>query len=100
VSVVTETELLVRPEREGNSEAKERIQDLLSEDGIFVVEMDRQIARRAAALRAEHGLRLADAIIVATGIETGCDALVGNDAVWQRQTDIPFVYLEAELKSK
>ncbi len=94
VSVVTEAELLVRPERDGNEPAKERIADLLSEDGINVVGIDRKIARRAAALRGRSRLKLADAIIAATAIETDCDAIVGNDGEWTAKlTDIPFVRL-------
>ncbi|HEX5369865.1 MAG TPA: PIN domain-containing protein [Dehalococcoidia bacterium] len=95
VSVITEAELLVRPERDANEEARERIADLLSEDGIEVVPVERRIARRAAALRGRTRLKLADAIIVATAIETGCDAIVGNDGEWAKKTiDFPFIRLD------
>jgi len=95
VSVITEAELLIRPERDDNEVAKERIGDLLSEDGIYVVGVDRRIARRAAALRGRTRLKLADAIIVATALETGCEAIVGNDGEWARkQIDIPFVRMD------
>ena len=93
VSVITEAELLVRPERNGDQEAIERVGDLLSEDGIYVAAMDRRIGRRAASLRATRGLGLADAIIVATAIETRCEAIVGNDYKWRGLTEIPFVCL-------
>ena len=95
VSAITEAELLVRPERDENEMAKERIADLLSENGVYVVSMDRKIARRAAALRGRTRFKLADAIIVATAVETGCDAIVGNDGEWSRKLlDIPFVRLD------
>jgi predicted nucleic acid-binding protein len=95
VSVITEAELLVRPERQQDELARERIADLLSEDGIYVVSVDRRIARRAAALRGRAGLKLADAIIVATAIETGCEAVVSNDGEWgKKQIGIPFVSLD------
>ena len=95
VSVVTEVELLIRPERDNDQDAIERIQDLLSEDGIQVVNVDRRIARRAAAVRAHYQrLGLADAIIVATALSTDCEAIVGNDGDWRRLTDIPFVCLD------
>jgi predicted nucleic acid-binding protein len=101
VSVITEAELLVRPEREGNAAAVQRIGDLLSEDGVYVVNMDRRIARRAAALRGQRRLGLADAIIVATAIETECDAIVGNDHDWtNRINEIPFVQLDAIVSAK
>ena len=94
VSVIIETELLIRPARDRDEVAVERIGDLLSEDGINVVGVDRRIGRKAAALRAEKNLGLADAIIVATAIETGCEAIVGNDGAWRRLDEIPFVCLD------
>jgi len=99
VSVITEAELLVRPERDGHPEAAERIGDLLSEDGFYVVAVDRRIARRSASLRARTNLKLADAIIVATAIETGCDAVVSNDGAWRKLNEIPFVRLDDLLAS-
>lgn len=99
VSAITEAELLVRPEQTSNSEAIQRIGDLLSEEGIYVIEVSRRIARRAAALRAKSGFKLPDAIIVATAIQTACDAIVSNDGAWARLTDIPFVHLDELVKA-
>jgi predicted nucleic acid-binding protein len=100
VSVITEAELLIRPERDDNQAARERIGDLLSEDGIYVVSVDRRIARRAAALRGRTRMKLADAIIVATALETDCDAIVGNDGEWAgKVTDIPFVHLRDAVRT-
>jgi predicted nucleic acid-binding protein len=93
VSVVTEVELLVKPLRDGAVDAVERIGDLLSEKGIEVHAVDRRIGRRAAVLRSQHNLRLPDAIIVATAIETGCEAIVGNDAAWLSLKQVPFLHL-------
>jgi predicted nucleic acid-binding protein len=100
VSVITESELLVRPKRDGESEAEERIQDLLSEDGFTVVPVDRHTGRLAAGLRARHKLALADAIIVATAITSGCEAVVSNDGKWSRITEIPLVRLDEVTSSK
>jgi predicted nucleic acid-binding protein len=95
VSAITEAELLVRPERDDNAVAKERVADLLSEHGIYVLPVDRRIARRAAAIRGRHRMALADAIIVATAVETDCDVIVGNDGEWSRKlTDLPIVRLD------
>ena len=101
VSVISEAELLVRAEKDRSNEAWDRISDLLSEDGIYVINTDRRIARRAARLRGaalrqgtDKKLAMPDAIIIATAIETGCDAIVGNDAAWRGRTEIPYVYLK------
>jgi predicted nucleic acid-binding protein len=95
VSAITEAELLVKPERDRNEAARERIEDLLSENGIYVVGVDRKIARRAAAMRAQTRLKLPDAIIIATALETDCEAVVGNDGQWSRKdVEIPFIRLD------
>jgi predicted nucleic acid-binding protein len=100
-SVITEAELLVYAEQKRSSEAAEIVRDLLSEDGIYVINTDRRIARRAAAIRGaalrqgtDKKMAIPDAIIIATAIETGCDAIVGNDGAWRGRTEIPFVYLK------
>lgn len=99
VSAMTEAELLVRPERTKNDTARERIADLLSESGIYVVGVDRKIARRAAVIRANTRLKLPDAIIVATALETDCEAVVGNDGEWAtREVEIPFIRLDDVVK--
>ena len=98
---MTEAELLVYAEQKRSPESAEIVRDLLSEDGIYVINTDRRIARRAAAIRGaalRHGpdkkMAIPDAIIIATAIETGCDAIVGNDGAWRGRTEIPFVYLK------
>lgn len=94
VSALTEAELLVRPQREQDEEAIERIEDLLSEDGFQVTPVDRPTARLAARLRALYGLALADAIIVATAAATRCEGVVSNDGKWRRVTEIPIINLD------
>jgi len=94
LSAVTEAELLVRPYREDDLEALERIDGLLDSEGIAVAPVSRKIGRRSAVLRARHGLHMADAIIVATAIETGCNAIVGNDKMWRRVDEIAYVHLD------
>lgn len=95
VSAISESELVVRPMRDENAEAVERIADFLSEDGVRVVEVDRMIARRAAQLRAGHRpLKLPDAMIIATALDTGCDLILGNDYEWKKLRGIPFVLLD------
>ncbi len=95
VSVVTELELLVRPIRDRDEWELAQVQLLLDGRGIVVVGMDRNVARLAAEQRAATGLDLADATIVATGIYTECDIIVGNDARCARRVkEIPYVLLD------
>jgi predicted nucleic acid-binding protein len=61
---------------------------------LVIRSLDRVVARRAALVRAESRLQLPDAIIVATALEEGCDAMVGNNAsMAQRGMGIPYLYL-------
>ena len=94
VSVVSEAELLVRPHRQGDRDATEKIEDFLSEDGIHVIEVSRSIARRAAGLRPVNSISMADALIMATAIDAGCDLVVGNDKRWSAVPGLPFVRLD------
>lgn len=100
VSAITEAEILVRPMMDENEDAIERIADLLSEDGIDVVEVDRAIARRAARLRAaakrtgSAPLKLPDAMIVATALDARCDLVIGNDRQWTKLEGLPFLFLD------
>ncbi len=96
VSAATEAELLVRPMRERDQVAIDRITDLLSEDGFEVVDIDRRIARMAARLRTVNRLSMMDAMIMATAVEARCEAVVGNDHEWAaRVADPPYVLLDS-----
>lgn len=82
ISTVTVTELLTGPLRTGDREAEAAVRLFL---GLLctVRPVDLAVAERAAALRAEHGLRTPDALICATAL---CSAavVVGNDLRWKR----------------
>ena len=101
ISVITELEVLVRPLREGTQWDVEQAQAVLEAPGMHVIEMDRGIARRAAEVRAASGVDLADAVIVATALSTGCDAIVGNDErCAQRVREVPYVLLDDLVKEQ
>lgn len=76
-------ETLVRPFRRGAgavAEVDETIDDL----SIDVVAITRDIARRAAGIRARHpSMTLPDALVLATGEELGA-RVVTADAAWRR----------------
>jgi predicted nucleic acid-binding protein len=65
---------------------------------LSVTPVGREIGRLAAHLRAELGLRLADALIAATAIVTGCTALLGNDTSFRRLGDrIEYLHLDDHI---
>ncbi|BAF60741.1 MAG: PIN domain-containing protein [Pelotomaculum sp.] len=80
LSVITEAELLVKPYRENNKEVIKAVQ-FLAEDfpNIEVIPVTRRIAREAARIRSTLGLKLPDAIIIFTALESSSEVLIGND---------------------
>lgn len=67
------SEILVGPERAGTVEV---IECFVQGSGAEIVALDQRVARRAARLRARHqGLRLPDALVLATAQEYGATLL-------------------------
>ncbi len=100
VSAISEAEAMVKPlkARDGGWIGK---MAAFFGSYIEVVDVDRGIAREAARIRAGLDLSLPDAVIVATAIESGCDALVGNDSRCARRVkEIPYLYLEDVVTGK
>lgn len=96
VSVVVEMELLVKPLQQNNGDALDEIDMLFrTTPNLMVRPVSRELSWRAAELRAVSRLGPMDAIIAATAIADGCDAIIGNDSVFAaRVRQIPYLYLE------
>lgn len=78
-------ECLVGPARRGR-EAMAAVDAFLADLPAEVEPITRQVASRAAQLRARHGrrLRLPDALVLATAFHLGADRVVTTDAGWPR----------------
>ena len=85
-------EILVAPLRAGSAHGAV-VDDFLEALPASVEPVSREIARRAAELRAEHGsrVRLPDALVIATGVTLHADRILTTDARW------PEVNLPVEL---
>lgn len=80
LSVINEAELLVKPYRENNLAALEAINFFLEEfPNLSIIPLSREISQQAAKIRAESGLRLPDAMVLATAIGNQCDLFLGDD---------------------
>ena len=80
ISVITFLEVLVRPLREQRHDLVDRYRGILLDPANFTMHpVSSVIAERAASIRAEHNVEVADAIIAATAIAAGCDFLVTNN---------------------
>ncbi len=94
-SVITLTEVLVKPLRDGDTRLAEQYRDiLLNIDGLTTVEVSIAIAEKAARLRSQYSLRTPDAIQIATALHTGASALLTNDIRWPALPDLHILTLE------
>jgi predicted nucleic acid-binding protein len=80
ISALTYAEILVGPLRAGGR-AVEVVERFAAQ--VRIVEVSPAIARLAAELRATRGLKLPDAVIVATGQRLEADVIVTADARWK-----------------
>jgi predicted nucleic acid-binding protein len=86
LSMVSVTELLVRPFRAGVSAPYSSLRDFLTRfPHMRALPVDLSIAQEAASVRAAFRLTISDSLIVATGIVAQVHHLVTNDADWQRK---------------
>ncbi len=94
-SVITLTEVLVKPLRDGDARLAEQYRDiLLNIDGLTTVEVSAAVAEKAARLRSQYSLRTPDAIQIATALHTGASALLTNDIRWPALPDVHILTLE------
>lgn len=94
-AVLTLTEVLVRPLREGNDVLRQRYRDILvNNSDLRLLPITAHIAEMAADLRARYSLRTPDALHVAAALEVGCDAFLTNDMGIKRVTELPVLVLD------
>ena len=80
ISALTYAEILVGPLRTGGR-AVEVVERFAAQ--VRIADLSPDIARRAAELRASRGLKLPDAVIVATGLGLGAVVILTADARWK-----------------
>jgi len=94
-SVVTLAEVLVVPKRTDDMALERHYRRLLLRSRNFnLFPVDVRIADRAAALRARYQLRMADALVVSTAIQTGCQALLTNDGGLHRVAELRILVVD------
>lgn len=87
-------ELLVAPLKKGARDAADEIElTLLHFPNLQLVPITRAVLVRAAGIRAQHGMRTPDAIMLATAIESGATLAVTNDAAWRKVDGIEILLL-------
>ena len=79
-SAVTLLEVLVVPYRANNDRLAARYEALLTRSrGIRLIDLTRDLLRRAAQLRALTGVRTPDALQLTAALDAGCTVFVTND---------------------
>ena len=93
-SPVTLAECLVLPLQLGQTQLRQNFIDLLTKtEAIVLAPMDVEVGKRAAELRVSYGLKLPDALQVATALITGCEAFLTNDKTLKRLTELQVLVL-------
>jgi predicted nucleic acid-binding protein len=97
-SVVTLAEVLVQPKRLAREDLVQRYCEFLTAGpNLTMLDVTAAVAERAAALRAQHNLRLPDAIQVAAALEGGATHFVTNDARLRALAGLTIVLLDDYL---
>lgn len=82
-SLVTYMEILVLPTRKGQRELAGKYRDFLTNsEQISLHPLDVCVADAAVELRARHGIKVPDAIQLATARVSGADIVLTNDRSW------------------
>jgi len=74
----------VGPLRDGHETLADLYRELLSDPNFGLHDINRNVAERAALIRARFSLRTPDAIVAATAVEHGCSHLITNDPTFRR----------------
>ncbi|MEM2786256.1 MAG: PIN domain-containing protein [Candidatus Nitrosotenuis sp.] len=101
ISIISIAELSVRYYSEEDTKGKEELlSHLISNKNFEIVELDLRIAEEAAKIRAQTGLRLPDAILVATGLVKGAQYFITNDKELKRANRYIKVISSKEMLGK
>jgi predicted nucleic acid-binding protein len=99
-SELTLAECLVKPIKDGNQKAIEQFkQHIQTSEVLKVKPVSREILINSASLRNELGLKLPDAIHMATAINQNCKTFVTNDQKLRVPEGIQRLYLKELLNN-
>jgi predicted nucleic acid-binding protein len=97
-STITVTELLVQPYRDANEDRANQFYGLLTTyPHLEWIAPDLEIADLAARFRAQHGLRIPDALHAATAAGRQATGFITNDSVFKRVDAFETLVLEELL---
>lgn len=103
LSTISVTELLVKPFVTGQEERIHACEQfLLGLPSTSLMAPEYEVAKRAARLRAQYGLRTPDALLLATALEAGASVFLTNDAQLRRaeKEGMAFIILDDYLEEE
>lgn len=101
ISVISIAELYTGYYSQGDKRGKEELlAHLISARGFVIADLDLEIADTAARIRADTGLRLPDAVIIATGLAKGAQYVVTHDKELRKANNHLETISSKELLSK
>ena len=93
-SELTLAEVLVKPLMEARDDICRAFDDAIRDSsGLEVMPIAREILIEAARIRSESGVRLPDAIHLATAVLSGCDSFITNDKSISDLPGLKVVYI-------
>lgn len=85
ISTVSAVELLIRPVRAGGADLTFMHAFLRGFPNLHALPVDLDVSLQAANIRAVTRLPIPDALLVASAMLAGCEAIVTNDRAWGRR---------------
>lgn len=99
-SGITLIETLVIPFRKSNDELANQYERILTESkGLKMYDLDQELLRQGAYLRATLGLKTPDALQIAAAKQSGCSVFVTNDRRLPKIESLTIIQLSDYLKS-
>lgn len=93
-SVITLTEVLIKPKQAGLLELADAYRNVLLNGRNFaLIPIDTAVAERAADLRARYNLRTPDALQISAALSASCEAFLTNDVALRRITELRILML-------
>lgn len=99
-SVITLLEVLVLPMRMNEIQLVEQYQNILCNSrSIDILDLNIEIAKKAAAYRAKYGLKTPDSIQIASAVNASADYFFTNDIRLKAVTEIEILVLDELIKT-
>lgn len=99
-SVITLIETCVQPQRAGKNKLVEHYRHaLMHAEQVRLLNITVEIADISVRLRAQHNIRVPDALQIAAAIDAGATLFVSNDKQLKRVSDIEIVVLDDLLNA-